>query len=378
MSNRILTLFLSNGGSLIRWQEDGILSREILLYLHFLRKGMFDRVQVFSYHGGDKAYVKQLAAVDPVYGGIEIVGPAGSRERTGWARVAWSLWGPLRHRSRISKSLALKTNQVSGSWSAILSHWLTGRPLVFRMGYLLSRRLRKNGDMILSRVARVIERIACADASYVLVSSRNAAGHLSADETVAQKVVLTPTYVDVGLFESNTHYDFSKPIIAIGRLTPMKNLANLIRACAVVGCRLVLVGKGEAEQDLREVAAKTGASVEFAGQIQNDQLAKMLNDYTIFSIPSLHEGLPKVLIEAMACGLVCVGSDIPGVTDLIEDGKTGYLIRGFEVDDIVHALRRAIGEQREDIGKAARALIEDKFSLECYANREAKLYEALA
>lgn len=376
--DRTLTLFLSNGGSLIRWQKDGILSREILLYLHFLRTGIFDRVRIFSYHGGDAAYVKRLAGADPVFHGIEIVAPTRGREQRGLGRILWSLWGPLRHRPAIARSVALKTNQVSGSWSAILSHWLTGRPLVFRMGYVLSRRLRMNGNRVSERVARVIEGIACGAASHILVTSSNAAEHLRADDMVASKIMVTPTYVDVKRFKPVIDYNFEKPVVAVGRLTGQKNLANLIRGCALSGRGLVLVGKGEKEQELRTLAAELGVSVNFAGQMQNDQIAQMFSEHAIFAIPSLHEGLPKALIEAMACGLICVGSNIPGVTDLIADGETGYLINSFEPDDIAAALRRAFAERRVDLGQAARALIEQKFSLEHYAEREAHIYGALA
>jgi glycosyltransferase involved in cell wall biosynthesis len=376
--DRTLTLFLSNGGSLIRWHKDGILSREILLYLHFLRTGIFDRVRIFSYHGGDPAYVKRLAATDPVYHAIEVVAPRQPVEQRGIGRILWSLWGPLRHRSRIRRSLALKTNQVSGSWSAILSHWLTGRPLVFRMGYLLSRRLRRNGSGVAARAAALIERTACNAAARVLVTSQDTAGQLGTRPAVAEKLVLTPTYVDVTAFTPKQSYDFSRSVIAVGRLTPQKNLANLVCACAEVGCGLVLVGVGECEPELRTLATSVGADVTFAGRVQNDALAERLRTHSIFVLPSLHEGLPKALIEAMACGLVCVGSDIPGVVDLIEDGRTGYLIRGFEPGDIAAALRRAIVEQRSDLGQAARAAIEDSFSLERYATREADIYRALA
>jgi glycosyltransferase involved in cell wall biosynthesis len=371
-------LFLSNGGSLIRWHKDGILSREILLYLHFLRTGIFDRVRIFSYHGGDPAYVKRLAATDPAYHGIEVVAPRQPVEQRGVGRILWSLWGPLRYRSKIRRSIVLKTNQVSGSWSAILSHWLTGRPLVFRMGYLLSRRLRRNGSGFAARVASLIERTACNAATRVLVTSQDTAGQLGLRPAVAEKLMLTPTYVDVTAFTPKQDYDFARPVVAVGRLTPQKNLANLVCACAEVGCALVLIGVGECEAELRTLAASVGADVTFAGRVQNDALAERLRTHSIFVLPSLHEGLPKALIEAMACGLVCVGSDIPGIVDLIDDGRTGYLIRGFEPGDIAAALRRAIIEQRADIGRGARTVIEDSFSLEHYATREADVYRALA
>ena len=59
---RVLTLFLSAGKSLSWWQAEGLLSREILLYLELLRRGTFERIQVISYDAADRALVRSLSA----------------------------------------------------------------------------------------------------------------------------------------------------------------------------------------------------------------------------------------------------------------------------------------------------------------------------
>lgn len=370
---RVLTLFLSSGKSLRWWHKEGLLSREIALYLRFLSDGIFDRIQIFSYDAGDRAFVEALADEDPNFRRIEILAPA-KRAFTGAMALLWAIIGPFRHRRRIARSGALKTNQINGSWAALLASILSRRPLILRMGYLLSRRLSKNGQSLRAGVARMLERVAYRSARFILVTSQEVAEGLRADRSTAAKTVLTPTYVDVTAFTPKRDYRFDEPVIWVGRFSEQKNLRNLILGCALAGRDLVLVGRGELEPELRELAAQVPIRVEFAGMIPNEALAAKLRQHSVFVLPSLHEGLPKVLIEAMASGLVCIGSNIPGITDLIVDGETGYLVEGFEPAAIASAIDRAHSESDAAIGRRARAAVATTFSLDRYAAREAALY----
>jgi glycosyltransferase involved in cell wall biosynthesis len=189
----------------------------------------------------------------------------------------------------------------------------------------------------------------------------------------AGKVHLVPTYVDTGLFRQKSRYDFSAPILYVGRLTPQKNLAALIAACGAVRHELHLIGIGPQQAELERAAGQANAKVRFLGRVPNERLAEMMQDYTVFALPSLHEGLPKVLIEAMASGMICMGTDIPGISDLIVDGKTGYLAENTSPKGIEKALRRCLAEQDEAIGAAARQAIEEQFSIETYARTEGAL-----
>ena len=373
---RILTLFMSNGTSLTAWQREAILSREILLYLHFVGEGVFDRIRIFSYDADDRTLVGQLAAGDPRFARVDILAPAGG-SRKGLRGAWWGLVGAIRHRHTIGQSAVLKTNQVSGAWAAVLAAKITGRPLVLRMGYLLSRRFAKNGHRIRARIARWVEAIGFRAARHILVTSKEFADLLWANPATADKTVLAPTYVDVSTFSPKTEYRFDEPLIAVGRMTKQKNLENLLKACALARRNLVLVGRGELEPALRALAESLPIEVEFAGMVPNELLAPRLREHSVFILPSLHEGLPKVLIEAMASGLVCIGSSIPGITDLIEDKVTGYLIDGFEPEAIAGVIERAFAERDPGVGRRARIAVEDAFSLERYAAREADLYAAI-
>ncbi|HEX8215897.1 MAG TPA: glycosyltransferase family 4 protein, partial [Allosphingosinicella sp.] len=342
----------------------------------FLRDGIFDRVQIFSYDAGDRALVEELAKEDGDFSRIDILAPSRA-SLSGAKGLVWGLLGPLRHRRALARSTAIKTNQINGSWAAVLAAKLTGRPLFLRLGYLLSRNYAKSGQKLRSVIARAAERAGFRAARHILVSARDVEEALEQAPAARGKVVLTPTYVDMSCFEPKSDYRFDEPLIAVGRLARPKNFDNLLRACAIAGRDIVLVGKGELEADLRALAAELPITVEFAGQVPNDALAAKLREHSVFILPSLYEGLPKVLVEAMAAGLVCIGSRIPGIADLLEDGKTGYFIDGFDPEAIAAAIERAHSARDAEIGRRARASVADIFSLERYVAREAALYAAI-
>jgi glycosyltransferase involved in cell wall biosynthesis len=370
---RVLTLFLTGGKSLRFWREEGTFSREILVYRRLLETGAFDRVQVFSYDAADRRFLAELAREDALYERFDVLAPVSGRGGSAWGVTG--VWG---HRAAIARSAALKTNQVRGSLPAILAARMTGVPLVFRMGYRLSRRLELNGERAKAAAARALERAGARIAARIVVTSENIAADFRSDPAVAAKVRLLPTYVDTSTFAPAGEPDRQAPVIAVGRFTPQKNLPALLKGCAIAGVGVTLVGKGPGEAELRTLAAGLPVAVRFAGTVDNDALPALLGSHGLFVLPSLHEGLPKVLIEAMAAGMTCVASGIPGVTDLIEDGVTGYLIRGFAPEDIAAAIRRAREASDPAIGLAARVRIEERFGLERYVAAEAAVYREIA
>lgn len=370
---RVLTLFLSAGKSLKWWQDQGIFSREIMIYRRLLEMEAFDLVQIFSYDAVDHGLIATLARDDQIFNRFRILAP-----RRGRGGKAWGMIGVVSHRSAIAGSAVIKTNQISGAWAAVFAAWLTGVPLVLRAGYIQSRNLRLAGSRLKSVVAAMVERIGSWTAERIIVTSKIGADYFGKDLGAASKVRLLPNYVDVDAFAMKTGFDWDVPIVSVGRLSNPKNLPNLLRACAIVGVGVTLIGAGEKEEELRSLAATLPIAVHFRGKIDNAELPTLLADHAVFAIPSRYEGMPKALIEAMSVGLVCVGSDIPGVADLIEDGVTGYLAAGTGPEEIAAALRRAFSEKDATMGARARAKIESKFGLAQYAASEAAIFREIA
>lgn len=149
-------------------------------------------------------------------------------------------------------------------------------------------------------------------------------------------------------------------IVFVGRLERVKGLEYLLRATARAAAtnpaRCVLVGAGSREGYLRALVIHLGIqeSVEFVGEQVNPY--RFMSRATVFVLPSLSEGMPNVLLEAMACGCPVIATDVEGgvVRDLLEDGACGVIVpRGDEralADAIVmlvrdRGLRERLAEQ---------------------------------
>ncbi|HPF87818.1 MAG TPA: glycosyltransferase family 4 protein [Candidatus Limiplasma sp.] len=133
--------------------------------------------------------------------------------------------------------------------------------------------------------------------------------------------------------------DDTPVFITVGEHIERKNHAVCIRALAALpDAVLVLCGIGQQEEMLRTLAQKLGISdrVLFLGYCSN--IAQLLQAADVFVFPSLHEGLPVALMEAMAAGLPCVVSRVRGNSDLIVNNEGGYLYQPHDVDGFARGM----------------------------------------
>jgi glycosyltransferase involved in cell wall biosynthesis len=149
-----------------------------------------------------------------------------------------------------------------------------------------------------------------------------------------------------------------KLIVAIGRLSEMKGFENLIKACARIQWRVPftckIVGEGEQHKALQKLITdlKLNDRVFLSGYLDNYQTKELLNQADLFVLPSIwsnrdgQDGIPLVLMEAMAIGVPVISTKISGIPELIEDGKSGLLVEPANVDALAEKMI-ALLENRE-------------------------------
>jgi sugar transferase (PEP-CTERM/EpsH1 system associated) len=175
------------------------------------------------------------------------------------------------------------------------------------------------------------------------------------------------------------------PLIgAVGRLHPQKDFAGLLDSLTEVQkyvspVRLLLVGEGELRDDLETRARSLGISgiVTFAG-FRSD-VAEILAACDVFVLPSLWEGMPNVVLEAMAVGLPVVATQVGGVPEIVLDGETGLLVPPGDSETLAQALIRLLRDPdlRSRMGRAGRRRVEQHFSANQLVLETEALYEAL-
>jgi colanic acid/amylovoran biosynthesis glycosyltransferase len=172
-------------------------------------------------------------------------------------------------------------------------------------------------------------------------------------------------------------------IACVGRLVPEKGQALLVDAvmrmrAAGVEAELVLVGDGPERPALEQRVRASGASgsVRFLGAVGHHQVEATLRDADVFCLASFAEGVPIVLMEAMAMERAVVASAVMGIPELIEDGVSGRLVRPGSLEHLFAVLMELAEdpEGRLRLGRAARERVRTEFELEASAQQLSELY----
>lgn len=359
LSDITITLFFTSGLSLKTWSDLGMLDREMAIYRRLSKKCR--EVNIITYgERNDKLFGRDFP-------GINIL-PARWLENPN--RLAGKLL--LKYFLRIYRSDVLKTNQILGSEVPIWLKKMLGKKLVVRCGYLFSYMTRKQtDDENVIRAAVTLERNAFENADMGIVTTpwqrEVVIDHYNVDP---QKIKVIPNYVVADLFAPDPTAQKKFDLVFVGRSGTQKNIRNLLEALQYLkgekeGFSLLMVGSCCDDKEIRERVRRDGLDVTFMGSVQNFQLPVLLNQARVFILPSLYEGHPKVLLEAMSCGLPCIGSDVDGIRQEIEHGETGFL-SDTDPASIANAVDSVLSDEllQRSLGEKARKFILGNYSLD--------------
>lgn len=179
------------------------------------------------------------------------------------------------------------------------------------------------------------------------------------------------------------HEGQGRRLLFVGRLDAVKGLPVLMEAFARlaredVNVQLDLAGDGPARAGIEAQVAKLGLSdqVSFHGYCPQSHVRELMLQSDVLVMTSFFEGIPVVLMEAMASGLPVVAPRITGIPELVEDGVHGLLTESGDVASLESAIRRLMGDGdlRQRFGTAGRARVAADFNLDTEVRRLARLF----
>lgn len=158
----------------------------------------------------------------------------------------------------------------------------------------------------------------------------------------------------------------------IGRLSVEKGVLNLIRAIPAIfnrqeDSRIFIGGDGDLKDSIQASLREGGvtARVDLPGWISHDDLPRYLNQLRLLVLPSYTEGLPNIMLEAMACGTPVLATPVGAIPDVIIDGKTGFIMENNSPECIAENVIRALNSpDLEEIAEAGRRFVEEHFTFE--------------
>lgn len=167
---------------------------------------------------------------------------------------------------------------------------------------------------------------------------------------------LFPTFTDLDDFLAETDVRLGNYILFVGRADKTKGINYLTEAFFKIekdfpDFKLVMVGEGLPE-----------------GKLPLDKVREKMKHCYCLVVPSVSEGLPRVIMEAMALGKAIIASSVGGIPDLVKDGKTGFLVKPADSEALTQKMRILLQDKNltMEMGKGGREFVVDRFSNEKY------------
>ncbi len=178
-------------------------------------------------------------------------------------------------------------------------------------------------------------------------------------KTVDKEINVIPNGVDLSKFTVNKtkidiRHELNIPLdktilITVGRLYPVKGVEFLIKSINLLkethdDFKLLIIGDGSERNNLERLSEELNIKdyIEFRGRVPNEEIPLYLKASDIFVLPSLSEGFPNALLEAMASGLPVIATNIRGLDEIIEDGINGFLVNPKSPEEIANKLNHII------------------------------------
>jgi glycosyltransferase involved in cell wall biosynthesis len=290
---------------------------------------------------------------------------------------------PGAHATDFRRCRILRIFQITGVIPALLAKRRFGVPYVTTYGFWYGQLSQPGPKRLLKAM---VERLGLRHAAAVIATTEELRARAA---RFSRRVELIPNGVDTRLFApassgkpSGSERSGPSRILYVGRLSPEKNLSTLVMATSYLGDRAmdVLVGYGSLHGDIKALARERGVTIDSLGVIEQAKLPAVYASSDVFVLASFTEGHPKVLLEAMACGLPCVASNCAGNRSIITDGETGLLFDPSSPGQLAERLRLVLDDKvlAARLGKAAREVVARRYELSALVEREIAVVRSIA
>ena len=371
-------VLLTAGGNLRQWENSGTFDRQLALYRELQDRGM--RITIFSPGGrGDLDFASRLP-------GMRILVNSMGLPSKFYTRRLHQI-----HAASLLHIDVLRTDDSGAMIEGLSISWAWQIPLVCRVGYILS----KNSRIVHAdkpKFATLIEgqeRKTWSQASHIIAATTDIADHVIEQVPLAKdRISVIPSFVDTDNFSPISgakRFD----LVYVGRIVPVKNLEPLLTAVQQLGLSIAIIGSGtilgngttdDTEQRrLQSIFGDLDGRIHWIGRIKNEELPAYISQAKLFVLCSFSEGASRSLVEAMSCGVPCIGTNVHGTKTVLQHEITGYLC-DTDADSIGAAIKTVLAQPdlMRKMGENARNYAVENYSLPMLAQQEYDLLVDIA
>lgn len=262
--------------------------------------------------------------------------------------------------------------------------FLGGQELVLPM--IITKLFRKKSILLFSGSAthaqshdrlviftKILTKIVCLLCNKIVLYSKNLIPEWHF-ESYRHKILIAPRhFIDFNKFYFDTPLSDRPHLIGyIGRLSPEKGIQHFVSALPDIldshnDLHIFIGGDGQLRKIIEEkiVETKIFDQVDLPGWISHDDLPKYLKQLRLLVLPSYTEGLPNIMLEAMACGTPVLATSVGAIPEVIRDNETGFIMKNNSPEYITENVMRALNSSKlEQIAEAGRRFVEKEYTFE--------------
>tara|TARA_B100001250_G_scaffold396857_1_gene403303 strand:- start:124 stop:1245 length:1122 start_codon:yes stop_codon:yes gene_type:complete len=366
-------LFFTYGISLLQWKESGLLEREVKLYKKLNKDYGLNFTFVTYGDETDFGILDELPYINviPVYETLKY-------DERKFYRFLRSFFIPSKIKHELEDAYILKTNQLLGSWVAIIAKYILKKPLIVRTGYdLLTFSKKNNKSKIKILFYYLLTKLSVHFSNRYIVSSIVDYEYIkSIYNKDNKKIEVIRNWVDEAeVIEFSERY--RNQIISVGRLEKQKNYKLLIEKFKGAQLSINLYGEGSLKEELIQYAKRNKVNLNINNPVSNKELILTLGKYRIFISTSSFEGSPKAILEAMSCGCVVFAKHNENVLEIIKNKENGFIFEND--DDLVESVNNIMNNKNEwsHISSNAVDTVSKNFTLKSVVEKEFSIYKEL-
>jgi glycosyltransferase involved in cell wall biosynthesis len=227
------------------------------------------------------------------------------------------------------------------------------------------------GGFVFPRLLAVLEGLSCRLSNQIVVYSPSLITFGNLGKYKGKIIIAHEHFLDFNLFRvEKALAERDKLIGYIGRLSEEKGTMNFIKAIPEVlkvkeNFKFLIIGQGPLYSKIKGFLNEHNLNdrVSLLDWIPHDEMPKYLNRLKLLVLPSYTEGLPNIILEAMACGTPVLATLVGSIPDLIRDGETGFILENNKPETIAHGIIRALNNPKmDDIALNAHKFAEQNYT----------------
>ena len=268
----------------------------------------------------------------------------------------------------------------------VLTLKLLGKPVILSLASSLPQRL-ETDSAFLHKPLKLMEVLNYALADKIVVYSPNLIKEWNLEKHRNKISIAHEHFINLNQFKIQKRVDERQNLVGyVGRLSEEKGVLNFVKAIPEVlekenAIKILIVGEGQLRDKIEEYLNKVNLNnkVKLVGWSQHDELPDYLNVLKLVVLPSYTEGLPNIMLEAMACGTPVLATPVGVIPDVIKDGWTGFIMDNNSPECIAKNVISALNHANLDkIVKNARELVEKEYTYEAAVERYRQILKELS